>query len=126
MSKIRLSFVANVPYGNVSAAGALVLDTTTQKFSHVSVVCTGGHHVAPHVWYAEFAGPGSPYPAGMPTIVNIGDQNNGITVQMNYHDHGNTTPPIPLNGGFVEGVPFDFLKVPAGNGGTGWIVVTPA
>jgi hypothetical protein len=121
VAKIRISFVAS---GLIAAAGSLVLDTTAQQYSDVSVVCTGGYSVAPGVWFQQFEGPGGPYPEGTPTIINIGSQTEGITVQMNYNDHADTDPPIPINGGFVSGVPFDFL-IPGGYGATGWVVVTP-
>jgi len=121
MSKIRLSFFA---HGNVLAGGSLVLDTRTEAFSDISVFCAAGL-VTPNVWYSEFVKPGSniPYPNGTPVVVNIGAQN-GITVQINYHDHGFTTKPIPLHGGYVAGVPFDILNVQGGNGETGWVAVT--
>jgi len=121
MSRIRLSFFA---HGNVLAGGSLVLDTSTETFSDVSVFCAAGP-VTPNVWYSLFATPGSniPYPDGTPVIINIGVQN-GLTVQINYRDHGYTTDPIPIHGGFVSGVPFDILTIPGGNGETGWVAVT--
>lgn len=123
MSKIRLSFFA---HGNVLAGGSLVLDTSSQTFSDISVFCASGP-VAQNVYYAEFIQPGqtAPYPVGMPVVINIGTPN-ALTVQMNYHDHGFTTAPIPMHGGFVAGVPFDVLHVLGGNGQTGWVSVTPA
>jgi len=80
MSRIRLSFFA---HGNVLAGGSLVLDTSTETFSDVSVFCAAGP-VTPNVWYSLFATPGSniPYPDGTPVIINIGVQN-GLTVQIN-------------------------------------------
>ncbi|HTB96866.1 MAG TPA: hypothetical protein VK716_07640 [Terracidiphilus sp.] len=122
MSKIRLSFFA---HGTVFAGGTLVMDTVTHAFSEISVFCSAGA-VTQNVWYSQFAEPGSniPYPAGTPVVINIGAET-GITVQINYHDHGYTTAPIPIQGGFVTGVPFDILKVPGGSGETGWVAVTP-
>ena len=122
MSKIRLTFVANC--GAVAAGGSLVLDTSSQHYSDVSVVCTGGHHVAHKVSASNFAPPPSKYPAGTPMLINMGDPN-GVVVQLDYAILGFTSPPIPLDGGFVEGIPFS-INVPGATPGVGSIVVTPA
>lgn len=121
MSKIRLTFVASC--GAVAAGGSLVLDTTSQQYSDVLVVCTGGHHVAHRVSASKFAPPPAQYPAGTPMLINMGDPN-GVVVQLDYAIHGFTSPAIPLNGGFVEGIPFS-INVQGAQPGTGWVVVTP-
>ncbi|HVT97789.1 MAG TPA: hypothetical protein VHE33_09795 [Acidobacteriaceae bacterium] len=121
MSKVRLTFVANC--GSVAAGGSLVLDTSTQQFSDVSVFCTGGHHVAHKVSEAKFAPPPSQYPAGTPMLINMGDPN-GVVVQLNYAIHGFTSPAIPMAGGFVQGIPFAVNNVQGATPGSGSVVVT--
>ena len=121
MSKVRLTFVAKC--GAVGAGGSLVLDTTTQHYTDVLVVCTGGHLVDPKVSYKAFAPPPPNYPPGTPTVINIGDPK-GVVVQMDYAIHGSDSPAIPITGGYVEGVPFS-INVQGAQPGTGAVVVTP-
>jgi hypothetical protein len=122
MSKIRLSMFAYVQFGNFAAGASLVLDTQTQTFSDISVTSNAGV-IAPNVWNAQFTPAHWKYPQGMPLIINIGTEG-GLTLQMNYQDHGDTSPAIPMDGGFVEGIPFDILGIAEGMGGTGWVAVT--